>query len=441
MICSTSFLNKAIILLAAGFCLAGCAERCVVLGETRPVLLPSAPVVKAAPPVAPTVAPVEAAARVVEEAVAPVAEVAPPELGAADVDAKAAPMPALSSLVVLPVQNWSGAKAPLAQVEQLMKGRLQAMGLAVLDDARREECMRRQRVRDTSGISGKAAQAFQDEAGVQAILITCLEAFQEKIPPRVTLHARLVTAEKRPRILWADSVGLNGNQAPGLLALGVIKDPEQLLDQAVASLTLSLASWLDTARQQRPGQGWRPVEDLAARGLPVFGRRSMYLPRTSFRGKTLETGGRYTVAVIPFLNVSVRKYAEQIMAVHLVNELVRYENVIVLEPGVVREELLKGRAHMPAGPSLEVADLFFKREELGVNLIMSGEVFDYQDDVGLPKVDFSLQAFAKKRRETVWYSRSFNTVEEGWFFDVGRIYTAHGLSARMTRGAMEIMWQ
>lgn len=350
--------------------------------------------------------------------------------------------PEIKSLVLLPVQNWSGFKAPLAQVEQVMQSRLQAMGFTVLDETRREECMRRQRIRDTSGVGSKAGLAFKTETGVQAIMVTCLETYQEANPPKLTLHARLVTAEKMPRILWAESVGLDGNQHPGLLGLGLIKDQNILIDKAVNSLALSLAAWLDAEKNQLPSQAWRQEEDQEGWRLPGFGRQSRFLPRTSFRSKNMEAPGRFTVAVIPFLNVSSRKYAEQILAVHLVNKLLRYDNITVLEPGVVREEMLKGRALMPAGPSLEVADLFFKREELGVDLILSGEVFDYQDVIGLPKVDFSLQAFDKKSRETVWYSRSFNTAEAGeGFFDVGRIYTAHGLTVRMAHGAMEMMLQ
>jgi hypothetical protein len=350
--------------------------------------------------------------------------------------------PDIFSVVLLPVKNWSGVKAPVVKVEQVMQSRLQAMGFVVLDEVRREECMRRQRVRDTGGVGSKAALAFQTEAGVQTILVTCLETYQEKTPPRITLHARLVTAEKMPRILWADSVGLDGNQSPGLLGLGLIKDPDQLLDKAVNSLALSLADWLQADKDQLSGETWRHAEDLEAGGLFGLGRYGSYLPRTSFRAQTMDGTARYTVAVIPFLNVSSRKYADQIMAVHLVNELMRYDNITLLEPGVVREELLKGRAIMPAGPSLDVANLFFRSDELGVDLMLSGEVFDYQGLIGLPKVDFSLQMFEKKSRQTVWYSRSFATAAEGaWFFNVGRIYTAHGLTARMTHGAVKMMLQ
>jgi TolB-like protein len=146
------------------------------------------------------------------------------------------------------------------------------------------------------------------------------------------------------------------------------------------------------------------------------------------------------VAVIPFLNLSQRKNAGKIVELHFVNQLLRNRSLAVAEPGLVREELLEHRVVMEAGPSLENAEVLSNDESLGVDLVLSGVVFDYQDGAGEPKVDFSVTMIDKQNHKVVWSSRSRSTGEEGvFFFDLGRVYTAHQLVSEMARGTSEAL--
>jgi hypothetical protein len=95
---------------------------------------------------------------------------------------------------------------------------------------------------------------------------------------------------------------------------------------------------------------------------------------------------------------------------------------------------------MEAGPSLENAEILSNKSALGVDLVCSGSVFDYQDAIGLPKVDFSVELIEKGSQRVVWSSRSHNTGDDGvFFFNQGRINTAHRLAARMARGTVDEM--
>ena len=95
---------------------------------------------------------------------------------------------------------------------------------------------------------------------------------------------------------------------------------------------------------------------------------------------------------------------------------------------------------MQAGPSLDNVDLISAKSSLGADLVFSGTVFDYQDVAGTPKVDFSMKIMNPRSRKMVWSSRSHNTGEEGvYFFDIGRIYTAHRLASEMTWGTFEAL--
>jgi TolB-like protein len=146
------------------------------------------------------------------------------------------------------------------------------------------------------------------------------------------------------------------------------------------------------------------------------------------------------VAVIPFLNLSQRKNAGKIVELHFVNQLLRNPALSVAEPGLVREELLAQRVVMEAGPSLENAEALSSDESLGVDLVLSGVVFDYQDGAGTPKVEFSVTMIDKENHKVVWSSRSHSTGEEGvYFFDLGKVYTAHELVSEMTRGTSEAL--
>ena len=95
---------------------------------------------------------------------------------------------------------------------------------------------------------------------------------------------------------------------------------------------------------------------------------------------------------------------------------------------------------MEAGPSLANADIISSRGSLGVDLVLSGTVFDYQDAFGVPKVDFSVKIIEKRSREVVWSSRSYNHGEQGvFFFDFGRVHTAHRLASEMARGTFDAL--
>ena len=59
---------------------------------------------------------------------------------------------------------------------------------------------------------------------------------------------------------------------------------------------------------------------------------------------------------------------------------------------------------------------------------------DYQGDTGTPIVDFSAQLIDRKTRDVVWSSDSRNTGDDGvFFFDRGRVNTAHGIASQMVQ--------
>lgn len=355
------------------------------------------------------------------------------------------PVDAGSLYAVLPVDNITAAKAPLKEIHQALIAALSEKGFHLLAHDVLDEFMEKNRVRYTGGVNQEIAQKLKDEHGVDAVFITSLETWQDEIPPRVSLITRVDLSGEWPEILWIDSVGLTGDDAPGLLGIGRIKSTEQLLSKALGSLIDSLQLYLEggypSYRFASDRQEMTMVNS-ANRTADFFGPKveRRHQPHFTYRAPDFDPAGFYAVAVVPFLNINTRKYAGDVVALHLVKQLCRYENLRVVEPGLVRQTLLNYRMIMEAGPSLASSDILASENILAADLVLSGKVFDYQGARGMSKVDFSVQAFDGKKREVIWTSRSYATGDEGvYFFDVGRVPSAHGLTTRMSKAVVGML--
>lgn len=326
-------------------------------------------------------------------------------------------------IAVLPVENLSGTAAPIKNIRQSLINKLKKQGLNVLDEEVLERFMARHRIRYTGGIDSVIAQAFRKETGAEAVLITSLELYTDMYPPKIALTCRLVSTGDNPVILWMDGIGLAGDDSPGILGLGLIKNPQTLLKKALRLLSGSLTGYLSDKRER-----------IAAQGK----RRKKFRPKVSYRSPVIAQDIKYTVAVIPFFNLSERKYAGEIMVLHFVRQLRELENFDVIELGVVRHALLRLRIIMNTGVSFADTDVIFSR--LGTDLILTGKVLDYQDyqgSAGKSKVDFSVLVIERKSREVVWSSKSNNEGDDGvFFFDWGRVNTAHSMASEMTRAVV-----
>jgi TolB-like protein len=327
-------------------------------------------------------------------------------------------------IAVLPMENLSGTAVPLREIRETIIEGLKARGMHVLQDDRLEKFMARHRIRYTGGIDKATAKEFKDEINCQAVLITSLELFNETNPPKIALTSRLVSTGDNPVILWIDGVGLAGDDSPGILGLGLIEDPKALQKKALRRL-------LDSLRQSLSGR-------KESKELEV---KRKFRPKISFRSPVIEGKRKYTVAVVPFFNKSDRKYGAEIMSLHFVRHLKEFEEFDVIEPGVVRQQFLTLRIIMDQGVSLADAEAIFAM--LNVDLVVTGQVLDYQDyqgSFGKPKVDFTAEAIERKSKEVVWSSTSYNQGDDGvFFFDWGRVNTAYAMAHQMVLSIGKMM--
>jgi hypothetical protein len=223
-------------------------------------------------------------------------------------------------------------------------------------------------------------------------------------------------------VLWADHVARSGDDSPGLLGLGLVDRVAELEKTVVAELARSIQRWVDRR----------------ARG-EACGGAGRFKPRRSFRAPVLDDVGRRSIVVLPFQNETSRRSAADVIVGQFVAQLTRSGAFEVLDPGIVREELLGHRIVLEGGVSVDQAMAIL--DLLHADLVVSGDVQVFESPVGKqapPRVEFTSYVIDRRTSELVWSSLSTATGSDGvFFFGAGRVHTATTLACRMVRGVVD----
>ena len=322
----------------------------------------------------------------------------------------------MASVAVFPVENLSGGSIPADAIRQALIDRLATGGISVLGDRALEEFMTRHRVRYTAGIDAATAESLRRETGVDGVVIASVELSNDAVPPKVAVIVRLVSVGAAPAVVWADDAGLSGDDAPGFFELGVVSDYQALLTRALERLAGSLLGYLKTGEA---GAGPR--------------RASKFRPKSAYRSPAIEAGKTYTVAVLPFVNLSERRNAGEILALLFTRHLSAVPRFRVVDTGVVRQQLLNARIIMDGGPSLSDAETLASL--IDADLVLGGRVLryeDYEGPAGRTRVEFSAVLVDRKSRRVVWSSDSYNEGSDGvGLFERGTSRTAHAMATQM----------
>jgi TolB-like protein len=324
-------------------------------------------------------------------------------------------------VAVLPLDNLSGAPLPQRELRRFMLSRFERLDLQLVDENELNRFMAKQRIRYTGGVDSKMAKGLKEDLGADVVMVTSVELYNEMYL-RVSMISRLVSTGDKPEILWMESVGMAGDESPGILGLGLINDFHTLLDKAMDRLTNSLTRYL----AEKDDHGY------------VIKAKSKLDPKEIYNAGALKATGKYKIAIVPFYNESKRRHAGEIMLLHFTRQLYRLENIEVVEPGIIREMMLNMRVIMNQGISnLDIDALTIP---LKADFLLSGKVFDYSDEIvpgGTPKIDFSVLMMQYLSRKVVWGSKSYNRGDEGVFFwDWGRINTATDLVSGMVKAVV-----
>lgn len=384
-------------------------------------------------------------------------------------------------IAVFPIENLSGTPAPLKDLAAEMAAAMKGAGVRIVDPATVDSFIERHWVRYLGGIDEKTAAALREETGADQVLISNLELYSEVFPPKFSLVSRLVNLKETPEISWMDSVGIAGDDSPGILGLGLVSDIKVLSARGLKTIVASLKDYITnppvrkkrvSAKAKREQQTFtladlikgiqsekrlltdpsysrakpwylknppdKPytVEDMLAETKANGGMfLSRYNPLLWYSSQDVLVDQERTIAIIPFYDRSTRKHAAELQVLHLAKQLVKDGSFRVLELGVIRDKMLNMHVVMNDGISLPSVDLI--TISLGVDLLLNGVVFDYLDTVGYgsaPKIDFSMQMFDRGNKKILWSSHSHNKGDDGvYFFEYGRLATASALADRMCR--------
>jgi len=325
-------------------------------------------------------------------------------------------------IALYPPQNLSGRPAPLREIEEGLELTLRSQGLDVVAGDAIRRVLAVHRIRYTGGLDRQAAQAMREDLGVDAVLVTSVQFHDPAFPPRFAMDTRLVSTGDPPVILWEDGFARGGMDSPGVFGLTVVRGMDMMRPIGLNRLGDSLVAFLDGKVAPRPDCG-------AIRPKVIHRSRSLDGPR----GKT--------IAVLPFVNQTERRDAADAVALEVVRELMATGRFAVVEPGLVRAELLEKRIIVEGGASLDTARVM--GAGLKADILMAGYVREYKDLPGLsgpPRVELTVYAIDGKTGEVLWWSNSRSRGDDGvFFFGIGRVSTAAELACGLGRGIAERM--
>lgn len=317
-------------------------------------------------------------------------------------------------VAVFPIQNLSGEGVPYARVQSSVIDALRARGVQVVEPSVLEPFLARHRFRYTGGVDPVVAKAMRDELDVAAVLVTSVQVYAPAGPPKFGIAMRLVSTAEAPAILWADSDARTGNDAPGFLSLGVVRDVRELERRSAEQMASSLVAFLAGKRPRAIG----------------CERRDRTAPRSFFRSSDFAPGQSYSIAVLPFLNFTDRSRAGEAIAVEFLRELHAVKRFEVLDPGRIRERILAHRIIMEDGISLHTAKRLL--DVLEADLVLVGDVYDYSDSGAAPVVGFSFNILDRRADRILWRSTSYSRGDDGvYVFDVGAVTTTSDLACHM----------
>ena len=143
-------------------------------------------------------------------------------------------------------------------------------GLDILSERTAESSLGARRFRWVGGLDSAAAQGVREDLGVDAVMITAIEAYAPGPPPLLSISVRLVSVEAEPRILWAGGFSKTGDDSRGLLGIGAITDPREA--SAAGRLGAGALALEVLARRLGTRIPLRSSEGLLARGSSIAPR-------------------------------------------------------------------------------------------------------------------------------------------------------------------------
>lgn len=334
-----------------------------------------------------------------------------------------------TGIAVFPPTDRTGRAVPVERIQDALEASLASHGFSPLPRAALDDFLTKHRVRYMGGVPEDLAVALGEETKVAGVLLSSVDDWEEDAPPRFALTARYVVAAPGATVAWMETIAGHGDENPGAFGLGLIEGIDPLIGRAAWDLSVSLAAAGESSKPARPDRAPRRFRP------GTVSIDSQWAAAAAGAGRPLR------VAVLPFVVDASRRDVGEIVALQFVRWLLKIENLLVLEPGVVRGALLEARVIQEDGPSLPQVDAL--RALLDVDLVVSGRVTDYEamgSSPGTPYLGFSASGIDSRTRQAVWSSFSFGRGDDRMGpFGAARLRSSITLASGLVQGAVETL--
>ncbi|MFZ5907259.1 MAG: CsgG/HfaB family protein [Nitrospirota bacterium] len=309
------------------------------------------------------------------------------------------------NIALLPFENFTEDAAVVKFLMPKVRSSLEEKGFTVIDEARVEEFLLKERIRTTGCIGREAAGKMEQELGVQGIVIGSVNSFSNGENPIVGLSARIVRAADCA-ILWADNAAFTGEDFTTILELGTIRDIGQLTDRVLDVLFASLTAYPQSESEEK----------------------------------------RYKIAVIPFKNDSRKEDAGIIASYLFLSALSKNGMFDPVEFGEVRRFMIENRVRGKG--ELDYMNTDTLAEMTGVDAILVGTVESYSEGKGNmpPEASISARLIDARENRILWCNSYEYQGDDGVaILDWGRIRSAENVANKIVSKIVEnlenVRWQ
>lgn len=307
-------------------------------------------------------------------------------------------------VAIFPFENLSEDKNALASVTPVLRNRVEAKGLEMLNEDALNRFLLKERIRSTGYISSDIARKLREELNVNAILVGSINSFSSGENPEVGLSARLISSSDGA-ILWANHASATGEDFTKILGLGRIRTVERLTSKVIDKL------------------------------LESFSITPPY--------KEIES--TYRIAVMPFQNKSKIRDAGMIAAYMFIVELFKNKGFVPVEYGEVRRSVVDLRVRGKGELDLKNTEAISK--SLGIDGIIVGTVELYKEEEGTlpPEAVISARLIDARKERILWYdSYQLNGDDGIIILDFGKIRSlenvAYKVISKLVKGMGKAKW-
>jgi len=311
----------------------------------------------------------------------------------------------LTKIAIFPFENLTEDKNALASIMPVLKVRLEAKGLEVVDENTLNRFLLKERIRSTGYISRDIARKIGEELNVQAVLVGSINSFFPGENPRVGFSARLINSSDGA-VLWANHASATGEDFATVLGLGRVRTIDRLTSKVIDKLLKSFSI------------------------TPPY--------------KEIES--TYRIAVMPFQNKSKIKDMGMIATYMFIVELFKNKGFVTVEYGEVRRLVVDLRVRGKGELDLRNTEAISK--SLGVDGIIVGTVELYREEEGNlpPEAVISARLIDARKNRILWYnSHQLNGDDGIIILDFGKIRSAENVAykviSRLVKEMGKAKWQ